>query len=86
MRNTDEKCIYYIGKWKTLFLFILCGILAEIACSMILSYSGPVYGDGSSGGIFALIAGFAAGIIVSFVMVLVGGINNKEQKSIAEQD
>lgn len=118
----------FIGKWKTLFLFILCGILAEIACSIIISYSEPVYGGGSSGGIFALIAafavcylrfpqnfalkwhrldviiviaffifvndnigsfmthvfGFTAGIIVSFVMVLVGGIKNKEQKSIAE--
>ena len=117
----------FIGKWKTLFLFILCGILAEIACSIIISYSEPVYGGGSSGGIFALIAvfavcylrfpqnfalkwyrldviiviaffifandnmgsfmthifGFTAGIIVSFVMVLVGGINNKKQKSIA---
>lgn len=114
----------FIGKWKTLFLFILCGILAEIACSIIISYSEPVYGGGSSGGIFALIAvftvcylrfpqnftlkwyrldviiviaffifandnmgsfmthifGFVAGIIVSFVMVLAGWINNKEQK------
>lgn len=110
----------FIGKWKTLFLFILCGILAEIACSMIISYSEPVYGGGSSGGIFALIAvfivcylrfpqnftlkchkldviiviaffifandnmgsfmthifGFVAGIIVSFVMVSAGWINN----------
>ncbi len=120
----------FIGKWKTLFLFISCGILAEIAYSMIISYSEPVYGGGSSGGIFALIAafavcflrfpqhfplkwyrldviiviaffifandnvgsfmthifGFTAGIVVSFVMVLVGGINSKEQRSIAEWD
>ncbi len=48
----------FIGKWKTLFLFILCGILAEIACSFIINYSEPVYGGGSSGGIFALIAVF----------------------------
>lgn len=47
-----------IGKGKTLFLFLLCGILAEIACSMIISYAEPVYGGGSSGGIFALIAVF----------------------------
>lgn len=116
----------FIGKWKTFFLFILCGILAEIACSVVISYSEPVYGGGSSGGIFALIAafavcylrfpqnfhlkwyrfdiiiviaffvfandnmgsflthifGFVAGIIISFVMVLVGWINNKEQNSI----
>ena len=114
-------------RWLTcIFLFILCGILAEIACSIIMSYSEPVYGGGSSGGIFALIAvftvcylrfpqnftlkwyrldviiviaffilandnmgsfmthifGFVAGIIVSFVMVLAGWINNKKQKSI----
>lgn len=116
----------FIGKWKTLFLFILCGILAEIACSIIISYSEPVYAGGSSGGIFALFAvfavcylrfpqnfrlkwyrldivivvaffifanndvgsflthifGFVAGIIISFVMVLVGWINNKEQTLI----
>lgn len=110
----------FIGKFKTLFLFIFCGILAEIACSVIISYPEPVYGGGSSGGIFALTAvfvvcylrfpqnftlkwyrldiiivtaffifannnissfmthifGFVAGIIVSFVMVLTGWINN----------
>lgn len=49
----------FIGKGKTLFLFILCGILAEIPCSAFISYSEPVYGGGSSGGIFALIAVFA---------------------------
>lgn len=48
----------FIGKWRTLFLFILCGILAEAACSVIINYSVPVYGGGSSGGIFALIAVF----------------------------
>lgn len=118
-----------IGKWKTLFLFILCGILAEIACSMTISYSEPVYGGGSSGGIFALIAvfivcylrfpqnftlirhklnliiviaffifandnmgsfmthifGFVAGIIVSFVMVLVGWINNNVRYQTKER-
>lgn len=119
----------FIGKWKTLFLFILCGILAEIACSMTISYSEPVYGGGSSGGIFALIAvfivcylrfpqnftlnrhkldliiviaffifandnmgsfmthifGFVAGIIVSFVMVLVGWINNNVRYQTVER-
>lgn len=48
----------FIGKWKTIFLFIFCGILAEITCSVIISYSQPVFGGGSSGGIFALIAAF----------------------------
>lgn len=119
----------FIGKWKTLFLFILCGILAEIACSMTISYSKPVYGGGSSGGIFALIAvfivcylrfpqnftlnrhkldfiiviaffifandnmgsfmthifGFVAGIIVCFVMVLVGWINNNVRYQTEER-
>ena len=46
----------FLGKWRTLFIFIFCGILAEIACSIIISYSEPVFGGGSSGGIFALIA------------------------------
>ena len=46
----------FLGKWRTLFLFIFCGILAEIVCSIIISYSEPVFGGGSSGGIFALIA------------------------------
>lgn len=116
----------FIGKWKTLFLFILCGILAEISCSFLISFSEPIYDGGSSGGIFALIAafavcylrfpqnfhlkwyrldilivvaffifandnmvsfmthifGFVAGIIISFVMVLVGVINNKERNSV----
>ena len=46
----------FLGKWRTLFIFVFCGILAEIVCSIIISYSGPVFGGGSSGGIFALIA------------------------------
>ena len=44
------------GKLRTLFIFIFCGMLAEIACSVIISYSEPVFGGGSSGGIFSLIA------------------------------
>lgn len=115
----------FIGQCKTLFLFLLCGVLAEVACSFIISYSEPVYGGGSSGGIFALTAvfmvcylrfpqsfalkwyrldiiiviaffifannnmgsflthvfGFVAGIIVSFIMVLAGWIDNKWQKA-----
>ena len=46
----------FLGQWRTLFIFIFCGILAEIVCSVIISYSEPVFGGGSSGGIFALIA------------------------------
>ena len=46
----------FLGKWRTLFIFIFCGVLAEIVCSIIISYSEPVFGGGSSGGIFALIA------------------------------
>lgn len=46
----------FLGKWRILFIFIFCGILAEIVCSIIISYSEPVFGGGSSGGIFALIA------------------------------
>ena len=46
----------FLGKWRILFIFVFCGILAEIVCSFIISYSGPVFGGGSSGGIFALIA------------------------------
>ena len=110
----------FLGKWRTLFIFISCGILAEIVCSIIISYSEPVFGGGSSGGIFALIAamivcylrfpksfnfkwtridviiviaffifsndnmgsflthafGFISGIVISFVMVLTGRIND----------
>lgn len=117
----------FLGKWKTLFMFIFCGIIAEIACSIILSYSEPVYGGGSSGGIFALIAvfivcylrfpkdfpfkwyrldaliviaffilandnigsfmthafGFIAGIIVSFIMILLGWINDSKIQNVS---
>ena len=110
----------FLGKLRTLFIFISCGILAEIVCSIIISYSEPVFGGGSSGGIFALIAamivcylrfpksfnfkwtridviiviaffifsndnmgsflthsfGFISGIVISFVMVLTGRIND----------
>lgn len=48
----------FIEKLRTLFLFIFCGILAEVACSVVMSSSTPVYGVGSSGGIFALMAVF----------------------------
>jgi len=50
----------FIGQWKTLLFFLSAGVLAEIACSAIITYSEPVYGGGSSGGIFALIAVFVA--------------------------
>ena len=46
----------YLGKGRTLFIFVFGGIFAEIVCSVIISYSEPVFGGGSSGGIFALIA------------------------------
>lgn len=49
----------FLGKWKTVLLFLLCGGLAEIACSVVVSYSEAVYAGGSSGGIFALIGVFA---------------------------
>lgn len=112
----------FVGKWKMLCMFLFCGVLAEVACSVVNSYSVPVYGGGSSGGIFALIAlyivcclrfpqefqikwyrpdaimviaffifandnigsflthvfGFVAGIIVSFVLVLLGWIIPKK--------
>lgn len=48
----------FIGTWKTLIIFILCGALAEIPFSLIMHYGGAIYGGGSSGGIFALIAAF----------------------------
>lgn len=48
----------FIGKWKTLILFILGGALAEIPFSLIVHYGAVDYGGGSSGGIFALIAAF----------------------------
>ena len=120
----------FIGQWKTLFIFILCGILAEITCSIIISYSEPVFGGGSSGGIFALIAalivcylrfpqhfhikwyrwdviavvvffifandnmgsflthafGFIAGVIVCFIMVLSGWINDKKSSFLESEE
>lgn len=47
-----------IGKWKTLLIFLLGGVLAEIPYSIIVNYGADNYGGGSSGGIFALIAAF----------------------------
>ena len=46
----------FLGKCHTLFIFVFGGILAEIPCSIIISFSEPIFGGGSSGGIFALIA------------------------------
>lgn len=46
----------FLGKWKTLTTFLLGGALAEIAFSFVMHYGEAVYGGGSSGGIFALIA------------------------------
>lgn len=48
----------FIGKWKTLLVFILGGAVAEIPFSLIVHYGAVNYGGGSSGGIFALIAAF----------------------------
>lgn len=48
----------FIGKFKTLVIFILGGLLAEIPFSLIFHYENVNYGGGSSGGIFALIAAF----------------------------
>lgn len=48
----------FIGKWKTLIIFILGGAVAEIPFSLIVHYGTADYGGGSSGGIFALIAAF----------------------------
>lgn len=120
----------FIGQCKTLFIFIFCGILAEITCSIIISYSEPVFGGGSSGGIFALIAalivcnlrfpqhfhfkwyrwdvivvvvffifandnmgsflthafGFIAGVIVCFIMVLSGWINDKKSSFLESEE
>lgn len=50
----------FIGKWKTFFLFLLGGSVAEIPFSLIYHYGEVSYGGGSSGGIFALIAAFLA--------------------------
>ena len=46
----------FIGKCKTAFIFFICGALAEVIYSFIVTNSVVVYGAGSSGGIFALIA------------------------------
>lgn len=46
----------FIGKLKTLFIFVLCGAFAEIVYSFIVNNGMGNYGAGSSGGIFALIA------------------------------
>ena len=48
--------IPFIGRMKTLFLFVLCGALAEVVYSFIVNNGMGNYGAGSSGGIFALIA------------------------------
>lgn len=48
----------FIGKWRTLMIFILGGALAEAAFSITIHYGEQIYGGGSSGGIFALIAAF----------------------------
>jgi len=120
----------FVGQWKTLLIFLFCGILSEITCSIIISYSEPVFGGGSSGGIFALIAalivcylrfpqyfsfkwyrldvivvivffifandnmgsflthafGFIAGVIVCFIMVLTGWINDTKSKALLSRD
>ena len=89
----------FIGKWKTLFLFILCGILALIAVFTVCYLRFPqnftlkwyrsdviiviaffILANDNMGSFMTHIFGFVAGIIVSFVMVLAGWINNKEQK------
>lgn len=46
----------FIGRMKTLVLFVLCGALAEVVYSFIVNNGIGNYGAGSSGGIFALIA------------------------------
>lgn len=48
----------FIGRWKTLLIFILGGAVAEIPFSLIFHFDAVNYGGGSSGGIFALIATF----------------------------
>ena len=48
----------FIGKLKTLLIFILGGALAEIPFSLIVHTGDPNFGGGSSGGIYALIAAF----------------------------
>lgn len=46
----------FIGKVKTLLIFVVCGALAEVVYSFIVNNGMGNYGAGSSGGIFALIA------------------------------
>ncbi|MCH5296536.1 MAG: rhomboid family intramembrane serine protease [Ruminococcus sp.] len=46
----------FIGRVKTLLIFVLCGVLAEVVYSFIVNNGMGNYGAGSSGGIFSLIA------------------------------
>ncbi len=48
----------FVGKWKTLLIFVFGGAVAEIPFSLIVHYGTASYGGGSSGGIFALIGAF----------------------------
>ena len=48
----------FIGKWKTLLIFIIGGAVAEIPFSLIVHYGEANYGGGSSGGIYTLMAAF----------------------------
>ncbi|MDE6024217.1 MAG: rhomboid family intramembrane serine protease [Lachnospiraceae bacterium] len=125
---TGSLISHFIGKWKTLFIFVVCGTFAEIAYSIVVTYALPLYDGGSSGGIFALMGsfmvcylrfpmefnlkwfrldviiaflyfilvndnissflthtfGFAFGIIITFIMVMSGIINEKHEVRIAE--
>lgn len=118
----------FIAKWKTLFIFISAGTLAEMAYSIVVTYAVPLYDGGSSGGIFALMGsfmvcylrfpqefnlkwfrldvmiaflyfilvngnissflthtfGFTFGIIITFIMVVSGLINEKHGVHITE--
>ncbi len=112
----------FIGRWRTVFLFLAGGFLSELAFSIVISES--IYDIGASSGIFALIAclmvcvlrypedfrfkwyrlevlilvvyfvfanssvsaflvhafGFAAGTVISFVMVLAGKMSKTISK------
>lgn len=46
----------FVGRMKTLLLFVFCGALAEVVYSFIVNNGAGNYGGGSSGGIYALIA------------------------------
>lgn len=48
----------FIGKLRTVIIFVLGGALAEIPFSLIVHTGNASYGGGSSGGIYALIAAF----------------------------